>query len=155
MWIWALGTAVFLRCNTLVTSGGTLHLLYGSICACHIWDPLYLFPLQPIPFPSCQLHVHIFFYPLLLHCNASSLPPLLCSTDQIHCVCSSQASHIKAICRWGRIFIYITKYTYIYAHLYVYAFRHALQQIISIPLTKTLVHKYFCYQGEHTLTKKS
>lgn len=49
-WIWALGTAVFLRCNPLVTGGGTLHLLCGSICACHIGDPLYPFSLQPLPF---------------------------------------------------------------------------------------------------------
>lgn len=69
--IWALGTAVFLGCHPLVTGGGSLHLLCGSVCACHIGDPFYPLSLQPLPF---SLGV----CPYILPHSCCMPPPSLC-----------------------------------------------------------------------------
>lgn len=139
MWIWALGTAVFLRCNTLVTSGGILHLLYGGICACHIWDPLYLFTLQPLPFPSCQLHVHILLHTLSLHCSASSLPPLLALlTTHTACMLYKLPVLQPSVGR-GRIFICTAECIHRYMHVYTYTHRCSIRNH-SYSITEILTY---------------
>lgn len=127
MWIWALGTAVFLRCNTLVTSGGILHLLHGGICACHIWDPLYLFTLQPLPFLSCQLHVRTLLHTLSLHRSASSLPPLLALLAPRTACVLYKLPVLQPSAGRGRIFIRTAECTRRYMRVYTYKHRCSIR----------------------------